>query len=348
MKTSVELFSYALPPEQIAQHSVEPRDHSRLLILDRGTGERTHKKFFEIEEELVKGDVLVVNKTKVFKARLTGRRFQKEFEVFLLRPVPGALPDASLWHALVRPGKLLHEGNFIDLGNRLSASVAEKNPDGSVILAFPISEEEVFAFANAHGSIPVPPYVKEQPTEFEQYQTAYAERIGSVAAPTAGFHFTPNLLEALRKKGVQIEEVILHVGLGTFRPMKSETLEEHEMHAEYVEISNTTAQHINAAKAEGRRVIAVGTTTVRALEGVALQSASGTVEAFSGDVNMFITPGFEFKVIDGLITNFHLPKSTLLVLVSAFAGRENVLAAYEEAIKLGYRFYSFGDAMFIR
>ncbi len=348
MKTSVDLFSYDLPPSLIAQKSVEPRDHSRLLILDRATGARAHKTFFEIEEELVKGDVLVVNKTKVFKARLTGRRFQKEFEVFLLRPVPGALPDASLWHALVRPGKLLHEGNFIDLGNRLSASVAEKNPDGSVILAFPISEEEVFGFANAHGSIPVPPYVKEQPTEFEQYQTAYADRVGSVAAPTAGFHFTPNLLEALRKKGVQIEEVILHVGLGTFRPMKTETLEEHEMHAEYVEISGGTALHINAAKKEGRRVIAVGTTTVRALEGVALQSATGIVESFSGDVNMFITPGFEFKVIDGLITNFHLPKSTLLVLVSSVAGRENVLAAYEEAIKMNYRFYSFGDAMFIR
>lgn len=348
MATPVAQYDYHLPPERIAQSSVEPRDASRLLVLGRQSGAIEHKVFRDIVGELQGGDVLVMNNTKVFKARLHAIRFEKEFEVFLLRPVEGALPDASLWHALVRPGKRLHEGNTIGVYGK-SVRVAEKRADGSVVLAFPMSESEVIEFANANGEIPVPPYVGQTPTEFSRYQTVYAKETGSVAAPTAGFHFTPELLEQLKEKGVQIEFVTLHVGIGTFRPMKSETLEEHEMHSEFVTISPETAQAINAAKAEGRRVIAVGTTTTRALEGVAQQGGNPLPDSgFTGDVNLFITPGFSFKVIDGLITNFHLPKSTLLVLVSAFAGREPVLEAYKQAVEKEYRFYSFGDAMFIR
>jgi len=357
MPTPVSLFDYVLPPERIAQAPAQPRDHSRLMVLNRATGAISHKQFFDIEGELNAGDVLVVNKTKVFKARLRGRRFEKAFEVFLLRPLPGALDGASVWHALVRPGKLAHVGNFIELEGGLSPTVADKRPDGSVELAFPVPVEEVLAFAEAHGSVPIPPYVKETPGAVDAYQTAYAEKTGSVAAPTAGFHFTPELLVRVKAKGVQVETVVLHVGLGTFRPVKSDTLEEHEMHAEWVEIERETAARVNAAKREGRRVIAVGTTTVRALEGVAASAAAPVADpsagplptdGFTGDVNLFITPGFAFQVVDALVTNFHLPKSTLLVLVSAFAGREHVLAAYEEAVRQEYRFYSFGDAMFIR
>jgi len=342
MSTPIDQFDYNLPPERIAQTPVEPRDHSRLMVMDRKTGAREHRKFFEISEYLKPGDVLVMNDTKVFKARLRGKRFQKEIEVFLLRPLPGALEGSSVWHALVRPGKLIHEGNFIELEGGVSPTVAHKRDDGSVELAFAMTAEEVVAFANAHGEIPVPPYVEKAPEKLEGYQTVYARDTGSVAAPTAGFHFTKRLISELEAKGIQFEFVTLHVGLGTFRPVKSATLEEHEMHAEFVQIDAETAKRIRAAKAEARRVIAVGTTTVRALEG------SGVPETgFSGDVNIFITPGYEFKIIDALITNFHLPKSTLLVLVSAFAGREHVLAAYQEAIQQGYRFYSFGDAMLI-
>lgn len=353
MPTPVSLYDYVLPPERIAQASVEPRDQSRLLLLDRVTGAQTHKKFFEIEEELKTGDVLVMNKTKVFKARLTGRRSVKnqDIEIFLLRPVEGAMPDASVWEAMAKPGKLLHPGNIVDVAGT-PVHVVDKREDGTVLVRFDMETADVFTFAEKHGEIPVPPYVKTSPDAFAKYQTVYAERVGSVAAPTAGFHFTEGLITRLKGKGVQIETVILHVGMGTFRPMKTETIEEHQMHAEYVEIDAGTAERINTAKAEGRRIIAVGTTTVRALEGAALSDPTTNYKLpttnFSSDVNMFITPGFRFNVVDALITNFHLPKSTLLVLVSAFAGRERVLAAYQEAIAQGYRFYSFGDAMFIR
>ncbi len=343
MPTPIDLFDYVLPPERIAQEPVRPRDTSRLMVLDRVTGERQHKRFFEIVDELREGDLLVMNDTKVFKARLRGRRFAKEFEVFLLRPVADALPGAAVWHALVRPGKLVHVGNNIQLADGVMATVVDKLSDGSVRLSFLMSNEEVIDFANRYGEIPVPPYVEKAPENFNDYQTVYARETGSVAAPTAGFHFTPELIEKLKGKGVQFAYVTLHVGIGTFRPVKTATLEEHEMHSEFVEVTPETAAIIHAAKREGRRVVAVGTTTVRALEG------SGVPETgFVGDVNMFITPGYAFKIVDALITNFHLPKSTLLVLVSAFAGRENILAAYNEAVEKDYRFFSFGDAMFIR
>lgn len=378
-RMDTSLFDYHLPEEQIAQHSVEPRDHSRLMLIDRKTGEWVHKKFFQIIDELQAGDVLVFNNTKVFRARLKGFVLR---EGNVVDPSPGQAtfalvpsdtltvsPDSTRpyielfllraregrrWEVLVKPGKKIKIGVCICIDGDLVGVVKEKQKDGTVVIEFDRQPEEVIAFANTHGEIPIPPYVKEQPQNIGQYQTVYAEKTGSVAAPTAGFHFTERLLDELKGKGVQCEFVTLHVGLGTFRPMKSQTLEEHEMHSEFVSLDAKTAERINQAKQEGRRVIAVGTTTVRTLEGIAKQNSQLSPEpvegvtGFNGDINLFIKPGFDFKIIDGLITNFHLPKSTLLVLVSAFAGREHILAAYEEAVKQQYRFFSFGDAMFIR
>lgn len=372
MRTS--LFNYHLPEEQIAQHSIEPRDHSRLMLLDRKTGEIEQKTFYEIVGELRAGDVLVFNDTKVFRARLKGSIIRDGDPIVpspgqgTVAPVPSdrttGSPDVTqaiveffllrarheeeemggrTWEVMVRPGKKVRVGSRVLIGGELSGEVRQKEMDGTVLIEFDRSADEVVAFANAHGEIPVPPYVKEQPTALEAYQTVYARETGSVAAPTAGFHFTERLLDELKRKGIQFEFVTLHVGIGTFRPVKSETLEAHEMHSEFVSVSEETAKKITRAKQEGRRIIAVGTTTVRTLEGV------GTpFRPFTGEVNLFIKPGFTFKMIDGLITNFHLPKSTLLVLVSAFAGREHVLAAYQKAVDNGYRFFSFGDAMFIR
>ncbi|MBI4257028.1 tRNA preQ1(34) S-adenosylmethionine ribosyltransferase-isomerase QueA [Candidatus Uhrbacteria bacterium] len=346
MATPVSLFDYDLPQELIAQHSVEPRDHSRLMVVGRKTGERQHKRFYEIVDELHPGDALVMNNTKVFRARLEAtvqsvslraQRSNPSIELFLLRPRNG------MWEALVKPGRHIHVGDTIHAGE-LEGKVISKSD--IVTINFVQSDKIVLDYANAHGQIPIPPYVYETPKTLEQYQTVYAQETGSVAAPTAGFHFTQELLEKIRAKGVEIHYVTLHVGLGTFRPMKSETLEAHEMHREFVTIDSNTTQAINRAKQEGRRVIAVGTTTVRTLEGVAALH-HGHIEPFTGDVNLFITPGFEFKVVDALITNFHLPKSTLLVLVSAFATREHIFSAYQEAIREHYRFFSFGDAMFI-
>ena len=340
VSTPISLFDYDLPPECIAQHSVAPRDHSKLLLLNRQTGERRHRLFFEIIEELHTGDVLVLNQTKVFKARLYGRVRDHEVEVFLLKG------NGQEWQSLLKPGRHVRVGDHI-LFNDLEAIVKEKTKDGRVILRFPFGVQEIITYSQTHGEIPIPPYVKETPETLEHYQTVYAKEVGSVAAPTAGFHFTESLLKQIQEKGVQIEYVTLHVGIGTFRPIKTQTIEEHEMHAEFVQIEKEVAQRIHQAKQEGRRIIAVGTTSVRCLEGVT-QKCGGTLcsEGFSGEINLFITPGYTFQMVDALITNFHLPKSSLLVLVSAFAGREAVLTAYQEAIEKGYRFYSFGDAMF--
>ena len=389
MPTPTSQFDYNLPLDRIAQHSVEPRDHSKLMIVDRKSGVIEHKQFFNILDDLHAGDVLVFNNTKVFRARLNGKGVEgwrgegKEFEIFLLRcdssygwgPQTPHVQSSSIWQSLIRPGKKINVGDKIKIAD-VEIIVKEKNDDGVALLEFPLDEAGVLSFTDAHGEIPIPPYVDEKPTSIEKYQTVYAKETGSVAAPTAGFHFTNELLEKIKAKGVEIAFVTLHVGIGTFRPMKSDTIEEHTMHAEFVQISPEVAQQINKAKQEKRCVIAVGTTTVRSLEGAAQStllhlersersSGDGKIplvvgmkhsekndpipaDGFSADVNMFITPGFEFKVIDALITNFHLPKSTLLVLVSAFAGREHMLAAYEEAIKNEYRFFSFGDAMFVR
>ena len=337
MSTPISDFDYALPEEQIAQHSVEPRDYSKLMVLHRTDETIEHRTFFEIEEYLREGDVLVMNQSKVFKARLHGRKVGGtiDTEVTLLRP------DGDLWQAMVYPGRRLKVGDVLVLGNR-QATVEKKTDLGVTYLRFDCSDDEVFALCDQIGEIPVPPYVDQAPETLEEYQTIYAHETGSVAAPTAGFHFTEALLDRLKAKGVQIEFVTLHVGLGTFQPFKGETLEDHDMHSEFVQIDAQTTGRMLSAKKEGRRVIAVGTTTTRALEGSGVPQGG-----FVGDVDLFITPGFNFQIIDGLITNFHLPKTTLLVLVSAFAGREFVLRAYKEAVAKDYRFFSFGDAMLI-
>ncbi|MDD4995341.1 MAG: tRNA preQ1(34) S-adenosylmethionine ribosyltransferase-isomerase QueA [Patescibacteria group bacterium] len=332
-------FNYNLPQELIAQSPARPRDSSRLMVLDRKTGAIEHQHFYDLPEFLKSGDVLVFNETKVFKARLMGKLGGREIEIFLLRERDG------LWQALARPAKLLETGAEINFPGGLVATVADKDSQGIVAIKFNLSEDELMAAISEIGKVPTPPYIKTL-AELEDYQTVYAKNTGSVAAPTAGFHFTSELLEKLKTAGVSLEFLTLHVGLGTFRPVQSENLEDHEMHAEFVELDAETADRISRAKQEGRRIIAIGTTTTRALEGIAATN-HGALKEFRGDINIFIKPGFEFKIIDGLITNFHLPKSTLLVLVSALAGREKILAAYQEAVNQKYRFYSFGDAMLI-
>jgi len=342
-------LDYHLPKELIAQESVEPRDHSRLLVLDKKSGQITHRHFYDLVEYLKAGDLLVLNDTKVFRARLRAKVEEKEIELFLVRP------KAGCWIALVKPRRALSIGGQIQLGEGVAMKVVALPEDGTAIMKSSVSDAKLIECANAHGEIPIPPYIKKQPERLEQYQTIFARETGSVAAPTAAFHFTPELKEKLLAKGVEFVTLTLHVGLGTFMPVKTETLSEHPMHSEWVEISDEAAKKINAAKNEGRRVIAVGTTSTRALEGVAklkvksqkLKVSQDTLEAYRGEVNLFITPGFEFKVIDGLITNFHLPKSTLLALVYAFAGTEPVRKAYDLAVQEHYRFFSFGDAMLI-
>lgn len=335
MPTPVTDFSYELPEELIAQVPIELRDSSRLLVLDRHSGEVQHRpRFSEIIDELRADDVLVFNVSKVFNARLQ----IDGFEVFVLKVRDGEID------ALVKGSKKLKmEDEKKKIGD---FEMISKTDDGIITLKTDRSALKMFEFCEKHGSVPTPPYVTTKLTDPERYQTVYAKSIGSVAAPTAGLHFTPELIEKARLKGVQIEEVTLHVGMGTFRPVFTDHIEDHVMHAEFVVIDDATARRIRSAKAEGRRIIAVGTTTVRVLEGVV--ATIDELAEYRGEVNMFITPGFKFQIIDSLITNFHLPRSTLLMLVSAFAGREHVLSAYQQAVDEKYRFFSFGDAMFIR
>lgn len=350
MPTPVSEFDYALPEELIAQHPAEPRDSSRLLQLNRQTGEVTHGVFGDIVDQLYAGDVLVFNATKVFKARLFNAN--RSEEMFVLKIGEGSA------EVFLRPGKRFPVGAGFKPApcaerNGLKPfpasshvfEVVKKERDGVVHVKTGMTAQEMFAFCEEHGEIPTPPYVDGKGITDTQYQTVYAKESGSVAAPTAGLHFTPEIIEQLRAKGVQIEEVILHVGMGTFRPVQSEFIEDHLMHAETVELTEQVAERLRQAKQEGRRIIAVGTTTTRLLEGIV--ATKGELVPFAGDLNIFITPGFTFKVIDGLLTNFHLPKSTLLMLVSAFAGKNNVLSAYHQAIEHHYRFFSFGDAMLI-
>ncbi|MFA6161101.1 MAG: tRNA preQ1(34) S-adenosylmethionine ribosyltransferase-isomerase QueA [Patescibacteria group bacterium] len=407
-------FWYELPQERIAQKPIRPRDHSKMMVLTCSSQKIEHKHFFDLPEFLRPGDLLVWNDTKVFRARLSAtsnaapsvilaeagiqydkinstrspglRRTSPEddkkketkerlFEVFLLRP------QGENWLALVKPGKKLNLNDELLFADDVKAALIEKLPDGSVLLRFNISNEQAFAFADKHGQVPTPPYVK-QFESLDDYQTVYADKTGSAAAPTAGFHFTPELIEKLKQKGVEFASVTLHVGLGTFRPVMTENLEDHVMHEEWIDVSQNTIDAINTTKSRGGRVIAVGTTTVRALESTKiplnLPLSGETSEEppcqrgqgdFRGFTSIFIKPGDKFNVVDAMITNFHLPESTLVVLVSAFAqhrivarhtshvprrtigtqdaGRSFVLNAYREAIANDYRFYSFGDAMFI-
>ena len=339
MKTSD--FYYDLPEELIAQHPAEPRDSSRLLVIDRKTGELSDKHFYDVIDYLKAGDVLVVNNTKVIPARLLGHRkgCTGEVEFLLLKRV-----DYTHWKCLVRPGKKLQIGAEVEFSSELSAVVTDRGDEGERVVEFRFDGvfEDILARV---GAMPLPPYIKEKLEDGSKYQTVYSKIDGSAAAPTAGLHFTKELLEKIRAKGVKIVEILLHVGLSTFRPVKAENIEDHKMHEEYYEISEEAAKEINAAKKEGRRVISVGTTSVRTLESAAVEK--GVVAAGSGNTHIFIYPPYEFKIIDCLITNFHLPESTLLMLVSAFMGREAALAAYKHAVDERYRFFSFGDACLI-
>ncbi|GAV25057.1 S-adenosylmethionine:tRNA ribosyltransferase-isomerase [Carboxydothermus islandicus] len=335
----LEDFDYNLPEELIAQTPLEKRDESRLLVLNRQTGEITHDIFKNLKRYLVPGDLLVVNKTRVIPARLYGVREQGgEVEILLLKRL-----SLTEWEVLVKPGRRARVGTrLIFAPGVLEGEIVAQTEVGRIIkFSFQGIFEEIL---NQLGQTPLPPYIKEKLKDPERYQTIYAKEPGSAAAPTAGLHFTWELISELNNYGVEFTEVLLHVGLGTFKPVKTENIFEHKMHEEYYEIENEAAEKINKAKREGRRVIAVGTTVVRVLESVADR---GQVAPAKGYTDLFIYPGFNFQIIDGLITNFHLPKSTLLMLVSAFAGREKVLNAYETAVSLRYRFFSFGDAMLI-
>lgn len=338
----VEEFDYYLPPELIAQQPVEPRDASRLLVLHRRDGRLEHRYFYDLPLYLNPLDILVLNDTRVMPARLWGRKAGTggRVEVLLLNRLGG-----DRWETLVRPGRRVPVGTELVFGQgELAAKVLTTTPAGGRVLEFTYEGnwEEILARL---GEVPLPPYIKSELPDPERYQTVYARHPGSAAAPTAGLHFTPRLLQALQDKGVEIAYILLHVGLGTFRPVKEEIIEKHRMHAEYYAISAETARAINTARSRGGRVVAVGTTVVRALETVA--TPEGQICPREGFTDIFIYPGYRFKAVDCLITNFHLPRSTLLMLVSAFAGRERILEAYRVAVHERYRFFSFGDAMLI-
>ncbi|MBQ2432428.1 MAG: tRNA preQ1(34) S-adenosylmethionine ribosyltransferase-isomerase QueA [Peptococcaceae bacterium] len=335
-------FNFDLPEELIAQHPLEQRDHSRLLVLDKHSGNITHKRFDDILDYLVPGDVLVVNNTRVIPARLFGMKEggTAHIEVLLLKPVENQ-PDH--WEVLVRPGKRVKVGAKVVFGEGKMTGTVVDDTDTGRIMKFEYNG--IFnEILDELGTMPLPPYIKAKLDDQERYQTVYAKERGSAAAPTAGLHFTKELLAEVKARGIEVVEVLLHVGLGTFRPVQVDDIHSHKMHSEYYRITQDAADTINKALDEGRRVIAVGTTSTRTLESAA---KDGRVVAGDGDTSIFIYPGYQFQVLSGLITNFHLPKSTLVMLVSALAGREHVLHAYEEAVKERYRFFSFGDAMFI-
>ena len=338
MKTSD--FDYGLPLELIAQTAVEPRDHSRLMVFSRKDGSMEHRHFYEVGDYLRSGDVLVCNDSRVIPARLFGRKVGggAKVELLLLRRL-----EQGVWEALARPGRRLKAGTRVELGEGsiIEAQITEKKETGTVIVSFP--DEEALAKV---GAVPLPPYIHTPIANPERYQTVYAREKGSVAAPTAGLHFTPELMDRLQGKGVRFVFITLHLGLDSFRPVQVDDPGEHVIHKEYGELATEVARELNQAKAEGRRVICVGTSAVRMLEHAA-RGDEGGVKPFTGWVDLFIRPGHRFQMVDALITNFHLPRSTLLMLVSAFAGRELILQAYREAMGLDYRFYSFGDAMLI-
>ena len=333
-------FMYDLPEERIAQTPVEPRDHSRLMVVHRGDAPIEHKHFYDIIDYLNPGDVLVVNETRVIPARLIGEKpTGGACEILLLKQLA-----PKKWETLVRPGKKLKPGaQVIFGGGKLVATIASTTETGGRIVDFEC-EGTMEAALDELGEMPLPPYIHEKLENKERYQTVYAKHEGSAAAPTAGLHFTPELMDKIREKGIDIVPVLLHVGLGTFRPVKVENLDEHEMHSEYFEVSEEAAARINAAHERGNRVIAVGTTSVRTLESA---SENGKLLPKRGDTQIFIRPGYKWQMVDALITNFHLPGSTLVMLVSALYDRERILDAYRCAVEENYRFFSFGDAMFI-
>ncbi|MEK4060277.1 MULTISPECIES: tRNA preQ1(34) S-adenosylmethionine ribosyltransferase-isomerase QueA [Paenibacillus] len=340
---NVDDYDFHLPEELIAQTPLSDRSASRLLLVNKENGELAHRHFTDILEQFQPGDTLVLNDTRVIPARLFGIKEDTgaKAEVLLLKNL-----GEDRWEALVKPGKKLKTGAVIIFSDELRAVIEDEADMGGRTLRF--MYEGIFQeILDRLGTMPLPPYIKETLDDRERYQTVYARHEGSAAAPTAGLHFTKELLERIAAKGVNIAYITLHVGLGTFRPMSVEKVEEHVMHAEYFELSRQTAELLNDARAKGGRIIAVGTTSCRTLETVGNKFQGGQIEECSGWTDIFIYPGYAFTVVNALITNFHLPKSTLVMLVSALAGREQILAAYEEAIAQQYRFFSFGDAMFI-
>ena len=337
-----DAYDFYLPENLIAQFPVEPRDSARMIVYDRKTDTISHKIFSDIIDYLKAGDVMVINNTKVIPARLMGLKHETHasIEVLLLKRL-----NYTDWEVLMKPGKRAKEGTIIEFGDELKCEVLSNTDFGGKVVRF-IFDGVFENILDKLGSMPLPPYIKNAPKGIkEEYNTVYAKIDGSSAAPTAGLHFTDELLQKIRDKGVIIEEVLLHVGLGTFRPVSEEDITKHQMHTEYYEVSEHTAEVVNKAKAEGRRVIAVGTTSVRTLE--SSTNEKGELIAQKNNTNIFIYPGYKFKIVDALVTNFHLPKSTLIMLVSAFMGRDEVIKMYEEAVKEEYRFFSFGDATFI-
>lgn len=334
-------YYYDLPPELIAQYPVAGRSESRLLYLHRDNGSISHHHFLEITGFLQPSDILVINRTRVIPARLQGRKPSgAQVEIFLLNQKA----DAS-WECLVRPGRKLRKGSRIDFSGKLAAEVKEELPEGERLVEF-FWQGDFWQILEEVGTTPLPPYIRREAEarDRETYQTVYASQQGSVAAPTAGLHFTPELLQDICNNGIEILEVILHIGLGTFRPVSSENIQDHRMHSEFCTISPETAARINLAREQHRRIIAVGTTTTRTLESFA---RNGILTSGSHWTDIFLYPGCEFQIIDGLITNFHMPESTLLMLVAAFAGYENIMKAYQTAVNMKYRFFSYGDAMLI-
>lgn len=338
-------FFYDLPEELIAQTPAEQRDSSRLFVLDRAGASFSHRHFYDIIDYIRPEDVLVVNASRVIPARLLGvtEKTGSSMELLLLKMLP-----SGDWETLVRPGKRAREGARFRFGDVLCAEVVGMGEEGNRVVRFTYDKEkysDIYAVLDEVGNMPLPPYITKKLEEKERYQTVYAKTEGSAAAPTAGLHFTPELLERIKAKGTEVVELTLHVGLGTFRPVKVDKIEEHHMHAEHFVITEDAAQRINERRRRGGRIIAVGTTSTRVLESVT--DEDGVVHPMEGETKIFIYPGYRFKAIDALITNFHLPESTLLMLISAFADRETVMAAYAEAVKEKYRFFSFGDAMLI-
>jgi len=339
----LEDFDYELPRELIAQTPLEKRDSSRLLVLDKETGEICHQKFPNILDYMEVGDTLVLNDTKVLPARLIGVKEETHavIEILLLKDI-----QEEVWECLVKPAKRVHVGTIVDFGNgKLKAKCIEEKEDG--IRLFELFYEGILVeVLEELGTMPLPPYIHEKLDDQSRYNTIYAKNLGSAAAPTAGLHFTNELLAKIKEKGINVVYVTLHVGLGTFRPVMVENIKEHKMHTEYFEMTGKAAKILNETKQKGNKIISVGTTSVRTLETVI--NRYGKFQECSGFTDIFIYPGYQLQAIDGLITNFHLPKSTLLMLVSAFAGRKNILNAYKEAVKEEYRFFSFGDSMMIK
>ena len=338
----VKDFDYELPAECIAQTPLEKRSNSKLMVLNRNNGDITHKHFYDIIDYLNEGDVLVLNDTKVMPSRIYGEKVdtKAKIEFLLLKEV-----DKDCYEALTRPARRVKVGTKVKFSEELSLEVLEKKDEGMCVVKF-FYEGIFIEKLEQLGEMPLPPYIHEKLSDKDRYQTIYASNLGSAAAPTAGLHFTDELMAKIKEKGIQIEYVTLHIGLGTFRPMSVEHIQDHHMHTEWFKMTKEVADRLNKAKEEKRRIIAVGTTSTRTLESIYTKYNKFVDTA--EDTNIFIYPGYEFKAIDGLITNFHLPKSTLIMLVSAFSSREYVLNAYKKAIENNYRFFSFGDSMFIK